>query len=279
MVPKEQRMIMGCDISVLLLDSGIRDLGDNANLSYLDGICPMSHPTLDPPGDGHNTSTSGGDGSAVSSQIPRYIWRGGGTYRFCDGHDSDYYNERLPEPGTGGGRSPEKLFLTRLEKALKTMLAQNHPSCFSETAKVDVTFTEVRASEICVFCSNKAEPPVFDSTLDYVEPPFFAFYEGVLGSDFMKRCVKRRVPPADGDFCRRAPKACLFGEQTCPTSLTLGGATQPTVRCDCDDGSWACQTFACPSIGPACPAVADPSTANPALICSNDLTCTYSATR
>jgi hypothetical protein len=139
---------------------------------------------------------------------------------------------------------------------------------------------------IDAFGVNQFVPPVVDieepEPLDfpfsqfafegYVEPPFFSFYEGVLGADFMLRCARRQFAPANGSFCRREEKACLFGEQNCPVSIAYGGVTQPNMRCNCSDRTFFCQSFACPNIGPNCPA-ADPTGTD--AVCSNDLTCNY----
>lgn len=82
----------------------------------------------------------------------------------------------------------------------------------------------------------------------YEEPAFFQFYEALLGPDYLKRCARRPVPPNPGDRCRRLPKACLWGSQTCPDG-TPGGPLHPTRRCNCEDRVWSCQDFECPSTG------------------------------
>lgn len=104
----------------------------------------------------------------------------------------------------------------------------------------------------------------------YEEPPYFQHYEDQLGASYMKRCQMRLDPPNGGDSCRRQPKACMWGDQTCLGTVRL----QPTARCNCYEGSWACQPFLCPTIEPKCPS-ADPSTVTPASVCSTDLACGY----
>lgn len=111
----------------------------------------------------------------------------------------------------------------------------------------------------------------------YIEPSYFQFYEANLGSNYLKRCVKREQPPNDGDLCRKNPKACFWGEQICTD--VGAGSTQPTTRCNCENESWSCFDFMCPTIADStCPAE-DPSTPSSMdavePICSDDMTCVY----
>lgn len=109
----------------------------------------------------------------------------------------------------------------------------------------------------------------------YVEPPYFQEYEDLLGSNLLKRCFKREVPPANGSVCRKDPKVCLFGEQTCSSSSGGGNEVQPTMRCNCLDAVWQCQDFECPTGGGLVCPVQDPSAIVPAPICKTDLSCEY----
>lgn len=109
----------------------------------------------------------------------------------------------------------------------------------------------------------------------YEEPPYFQFYEDQLGADFMKRCQYRAEPPMEGQSgCRKKPKACMWGNQTCPDGANRGGLVQPTTRCTCYHNSWMCQPFQCPTIDAQCPSV-DPSVLTTAPVCSADLNCGY----
>lgn len=112
----------------------------------------------------------------------------------------------------------------------------------------------------------------------YVEPSYFAFFEGMMGSDLVRRCARRRDPPVDGAPCRDQPKVCFFGEQACPDSVDFGGITQPMIRSNCQEGFWTSQSFFCPTIDPVCP-TQDPSTVTPEPVCSNALACDYGDTR
>lgn len=106
----------------------------------------------------------------------------------------------------------------------------------------------------------------------YEEPSYFQKYEALLGADYMKRCVRRRDPPPDGSSCRKLPKACLWGNQTCE----LGGETpEPSTRCNCQDRLWSCQGFLCPTIlDGTCPAES-PAATTPEPICGSDVRCNY----
>jgi hypothetical protein len=117
---------------------------------------------------------------------------------------------------------------------------------------------------------------------EYEEPEYFRFLEAMLGSDYVKRCVKRRSPPENGAACRRDPKACFFGEQECGTTTdpTTGASVsvlQPTTRCNCHNQKWSCADYACPTLvegGDQCPSQ-DPERIEPTPICSTDLICFY----
>lgn len=138
---------------------------------------------------------------------------------------------------------------------------------------VRVTRNQVSAGNDFVDTSmcDKAIPFIHFAYPGYVEPPYFQKYEDLLGQDYMKRCVKRQTPPKDGDTCRRLPKACLFGEQTCPD-----GSVEPTTRCNCQDGVWSCEDFQCPTIDASCPI--DSPRSDPVFsVCGTDLTCAYGA--
>jgi hypothetical protein len=109
----------------------------------------------------------------------------------------------------------------------------------------------------------------------YEEPPYFPAYEKLLGSDLLKRCVKREFPPTSGSRCRKDPKVCLWGQQTC-ANVSPSGAdeVQPTTRCNCLDSVWQCQSFECPTFGGFCP-VQVSSSVLPTPICMTDLNCVY----
>lgn len=111
----------------------------------------------------------------------------------------------------------------------------------------------------------------------YEEPAYFQEYEDHLGSDLLKRCVKREFPPESGSSCRKDPKVCLWGQQVCNSKDAANGDAgdlHPATRCNCVDRVWTCQEFQCPTIGATCPAQ-DPSTTVSPPVCKTDLTCDY----
>lgn len=141
--------------------------------------------------------------------------------------------------------------------------------------RISVTLTRNQVSTghnfVDTSVCEKAIPFIQFAYPGYKEPSYFQKYENLFGQEYMKRCVKREGPPREGDRCRAKPKACLFGEQTCP-----GGNVEPTTRCNCKNRVWSCQDFQCPTIDPGCPL--DSPTSDPLLsVCSNDLTCAYGA--
>lgn len=137
-------------------------------------------------------------------------------------------------------------------------------------------FTAMALAEDLLVKSSRDEIPYLHFAFDgYEEPEYFRFIEAMLGADYIKRCVKRRFPPEVGSPCRKDPKVCLFGEQTCITNKT---GTAPTTRCDCHRGKWSCNDYACPTIDAQCPSQ-DPEAIDPAPICESDLTCSYGQQR
>lgn len=67
------------------------------------------------------------------------------------------------------------------------------------------------------------------------------------GDTDLFRCIKRDVPPAEGDGCATRTKICYWGVQECPTIGPF-----PTTKCTCNGtknnpGGWGCEPEVCPT--------------------------------
>jgi hypothetical protein len=168
-----ERILMDRDINLLLLDYGIGDLGDDADPSYLAGICPL------PQAIGGNPELEQG----LPGRGPRYVWRGGGGCRMCGNDDKDYSyadpggteDTPRPTPLSVGEDDPVEeddpvveTLAEKVKRDIEILLVPKYPSCLSDTTTIDVTFTEVTSSEIDVYCGREEEQFPLLETMGYM---------------------------------------------------------------------------------------------------------------
>eukprot|EP00545_Synedropsis_sp_CCMP1620_P005670 CAMPEP_0119013724 /NCGR_PEP_ID=MMETSP1176-20130426/8839_1 /TAXON_ID=265551 /ORGANISM="Synedropsis recta cf, Strain CCMP1620" /LENGTH=238 /DNA_ID=CAMNT_0006966835 /DNA_START=161 /DNA_END=877 /DNA_ORIENTATION=+ len=110
---------------------------------------------------------------------------------------------------------------------------------------------------------------------EYEEPNWWDQIKSAKGHSKLRRCVKREIPPVQGETCRKG-KLCYFGDQSCDDS---SNSSHPNLKCRCVHdvelgdawGSWACKPENCP----ICPLEPAAATA-PGATCSYEgLMCNY----
>ena len=137
---------------------------------------------------------------------------------------------------------------------------------FITAFSVSCFFNVVFAKESSVRAVRELQIPVLDPLQDdndggrpqnWVDPPYWAKYEPILTSKYLKTCADLTAVPTDGSVCTTKAtagwKTCLFGEQTCQATITgvmpgMGSITcdnnlgmiHPTTKCDCNGATWKC---------------------------------------
>jgi hypothetical protein len=155
------QVLLGHSINLLLLEYGIGDKGERNNTIFLAGVCPEPKPP-------NELSRWGG-----------YIWKGGGTCRFCDPSDSD--GRRATRMLVGGAFKLEIIEI--LTNAIHAELVPNHGTCLGANPKVTIDLVQtISQLEVDVQCNTEDGNGEGISVLDTLGHPNWAS-EGLTTCD------------------------------------------------------------------------------------------------